>query len=68
MIGTFLPTQTSSRKRVYFIVQYITWNNSGAVPPKLKNPDGSNVISEDGRRSVHKPGNGRMFSTHFQNW
>ena len=45
---TFLPTQTSSKESFTLIVQY-----PGTTPvqyfPKLKNPDGSNVIGEDGR-------------------
>ena len=49
---TFLPTQTSSKESFTLIVQY-----PGTTPvqyfPKLKNPDGSNVIGAD-VRNVHK--------------
>jgi hypothetical protein len=45
---TLLPQQTNSKESFTLIVQY-----PGTTPvqyfPKLKNPDGSNVIGEDGR-------------------
>lgn len=45
---TLLPQQTSSKESFTLIVQY-----PGTTPvqyfPKLKTPDGSNVIGEDGR-------------------
>lgn len=60
---TFLPTQTSSKESFTLIVQY-----PGTTPvqyfPKLKNPDGSNVIGANGRpqRSPRATKAGRICS------
>lgn len=62
---TFLPTQTSSKENFTLIVQY-----PGTTPvqyfPKLKNPDGSNVIGEDGRpKRSREPQGWTYLLTHF---
>lgn len=62
---TFLPTQTSSKESFTLIVQY-----PGTTPvqyfPKLKNPDGSNVIGADGRpQRSQEPQGWTYLLTHF---
>ena len=62
---SFLPTQTSSKESFTLIVQY-----PGTTPvqyfPKLKNPDGSNVIGEDGRpKRSQEPQGWTYVLTHF---
>lgn len=61
----FLPTQTSSKESFTLIVQY-----PGTTPvqyfPKLKNPDGLNVIGEDGRpKRSQEPQGWTYVLTHF---
>ncbi len=62
---TFLPKQT--QKGSFTLIVLISWNYSQYENPGLKNPDGSNVIGEDGEDLdvLELQGMNFMSLTHF---